>query len=83
MTAPKELEPGSTFAEQFRIVRRLASGGMGAVYIAEQLATGRERAVKLMHPGLIDSPELREKFALEARVGARMKSDHVVWPSRC
>ena len=60
------------------MVRKLAQGGMGAVYVAEQIATGRERALKLMHPGLVTSRELREKFALEARVGAKIASEHVV-----
>ena len=73
-----DLAAGTVFASEYRIVRRLAAGGMGAVYVAEQLSTGRERALKLMHPGLVGSPELRDKFALEARVGARIRSEHVV-----
>ena len=78
MSGIAELEPGTTFAGQFRVVRKLAQGGMGAVYVAEQIATGRERALKLMHPALVSSRELREKFALEARVGAKIASEHVV-----
>lgn len=73
-----DLAPGTTFAGQFRVVRKLAQGGMGAVFVAEQITTGRERALKLMHPGLVSSRELREKFALEARVGAKIRSEHVV-----
>jgi formylglycine-generating enzyme required for sulfatase activity/serine/threonine protein kinase len=78
MSGIAELEAGATFAGQFRVVKKLAQGGMGAVYVAEQVATGRERALKLMHPGLVSSRELREKFALEARVGAKIASEHVV-----
>lgn len=78
MKALGELQPGTVFARDFRIVRKLASGGMGALYVAEQLTTGRQRALKLMHPTFVDSPELREKFALEARVGARIESEHVI-----
>ena len=73
-----ELEPGTTFAGQFRVVRKLAQGGMGAVYVAEQIATGRQRALKLMHPGLVSSRDLRDKFTLVARVGAKIASEHVV-----
>ena len=73
-----DFREGAIFAGDFTIVRRLAAGGMGAVYVAEQIATGRQRALKLMHPGLVGSPELREKFGLEARVGARIASEHVV-----
>jgi formylglycine-generating enzyme required for sulfatase activity/serine/threonine protein kinase len=72
------LSAGSVFAGDFRVVRKLAAGGMGAVYVAEQLSTGRQRALKLMHPGLVENPMLRTKFEQEARIGARIASDHVV-----
>jgi formylglycine-generating enzyme required for sulfatase activity/serine/threonine protein kinase len=78
MTGIADLEPGTSFAGQFRVIRKLAQGGMGAVYVAEQLTTGRERALKLMHPGLVNSRDLRDKFTLEARVGAKIASEHVV-----
>jgi formylglycine-generating enzyme required for sulfatase activity/tRNA A-37 threonylcarbamoyl transferase component Bud32 len=72
------LQPGALFARDFRVVRKLSEGGMGAVYVVEQLSTGRERALKLMHPELVGDEALRAKFAQEARIGARVKSDHVV-----
>ena len=72
------LQLGSVFAGDFRVVRKLAAGGMGAVYLAEQISTGRQRALKIMQASLVGSAELREKFGLEARVGARIASDHVV-----
>ncbi len=78
MSALIALAPGSMFARDFRVVRKLAAGGMGAVYVAEQISTGRTRALKLMHPGLVENPVLRGKFEQEARIGARISSDHVV-----
>lgn len=51
---------------------------MGAVYVAEQISTGRRRALKLMHSSLVSDAKLRERFEQEARVGARIPSDHVV-----
>jgi len=72
------LQPGALFARDFRVVRKLTEGGMGAVYVVEQVSTGRERALKLMHPELVGDAALRAKFAQEARIGARVKSDHVV-----
>jgi len=76
--APVQLEPGSVFGGEYRIVRPLSAGGMGAVYVAEQQSTGKLRAVKLMHPALLADTRLRERFEQEARVGALIKSDHVV-----
>ncbi|MEZ4224783.1 MAG: serine/threonine-protein kinase [Polyangiaceae bacterium] len=72
------LRPGEVFASDFRIERPLAMGGMGAVYVAEQLSTGRRRALKLMLPSLVDSPRTRERFEQEARVASQIASDHVV-----
>lgn len=69
---------GAILGGDFRIERQLGAGGMGAVYVAEQLSTGRKRALKLMHPSLVSDTKLRERFEQEARVGARIPSDHVV-----
>jgi protein-disulfide isomerase/serine/threonine protein kinase len=73
-----QLSPGQVFAGDFRVVRALAEGGMGAIYVAEQLSTGNERALKLMLPQLVADEKLRQRFEQEARVGARIESDHVV-----
>ncbi|WP_049876410.1 serine/threonine-protein kinase [Sorangium cellulosum] len=77
MVAPFQPAVGMLFGE-FRIVRPLSAGGMGAVYIAEQASTGKLRALKLMHPQLCVDARLRERFEQEARVGALVESDHVV-----
>src|SRR5512134_805906 len=70
--------PGTLLGGDFRLVQPLSSGGMGALFVAEQLSTGKRRAVKVMHSGLLDSPALRERFAREARIGSLVQSDHVV-----
>lgn len=72
------LEPGTTIGGVYRIVRPLSAGGMGAVYVAEQTSTKRERALKVMLPELVASPRLRERFVQEAQIGARIPSEHVV-----
>lgn len=69
---------GEVFGNDFEIVRPLSEGGMGAVYIARQRSTGRERALKLMHPELLADAKLRQRFEQEARIGSRVASDHVV-----
>ena len=72
------LAPGTTFGRDFRILRALKSGGMGAVYIVEQLSTGKQRALKVMNPDLAQDPATRERFVLEARAASQIDSDHVV-----
>jgi serine/threonine protein kinase len=78
MSTLAQLPPGTLFAHDFRVVRPLADGGMGSVYVVEQLSTGRERALKLMHPQFVADPNNRRRFADEARAGSRIESDHVV-----
>ncbi len=72
------LQPGQLVGGDFRVMRLLGEGGMGSVYVAEQLSTGAQRALKVMHPSVVAMPGLRERFVQEARVGARIESDHIV-----
>jgi succinate dehydrogenase/fumarate reductase cytochrome b subunit (b558 family) len=72
------LEAATIFAGDYRIIQPLAEGGMGALYLADQLSTGNRRVLKLMQPQLVTDQRLRERFALEARVGSQIESDHIV-----
>jgi serine/threonine protein kinase len=78
MSALSHLAPGAVFARDYRIVGLLAEGGMGAVYIAEQLSTGKRRALKVMLADLVSDPRARQRFELEARIAAQIESEHVV-----
>ena len=73
-----KLEEGTVFAGRYRIVRCLAAGGMGAVYEAVHLETDRRRALKVMHPHLFQSEEMRERFKREARIAAQVESEYIV-----
>jgi eukaryotic-like serine/threonine-protein kinase len=54
----------------YRLVRPLGSGGMGTVYQAEEAATGRRVAVKLIRPEFADSPDTVERFRREGRLAS-------------
>jgi uncharacterized RDD family membrane protein YckC len=53
----------------YRLLGLLGSGGMGTVYEAEQLDTGRRVALKMLGRQL-DSPEMRQRFLREGRLAA-------------
>ena len=53
----------------YRLLGLLGTGGMGRVYQAEQLATGRRVALKMLEHRL-DSPEMRRRFLREGRLAA-------------
>ena len=72
------LRPGTVFGGRYRVLRHVASGGMGSVYEVLHLETQRRRALKVMHPHLFRSHELRERFKREARIAADIHSEHIV-----
>lgn len=53
---------GEVFAGRYRILRRIAAGAMGAVYEVIHLETERRRTLKVMHPHVLESADLRERF---------------------
>jgi eukaryotic-like serine/threonine-protein kinase len=72
------LQPNHIVAGRYRIVRHIANGGMGAVYEAEHLATEARVALKLLLPQMLHVAAVRRRFELEARVSARVDSEHIV-----
>ena len=48
---------------------------MGAVYVAQQVSTGEERALKVMRRELVANEGLRKRFEREARAGAAIESE--------
>ena len=78
MSTVLDLSEGAIFAQQFQVICPLAKGGMGAVYVVQQLGTKRERALKLMHPMLVSDERSRDRFEREAQVSGKIDSDHVV-----
>ncbi|GJM24791.1 MAG: hypothetical protein DHS20C16_12060 [Phycisphaerae bacterium] len=57
---------------RYRIIRKLGSGGMGVVYLAEQDQPRRFVAIKLIRPGLL-SLELLRRFEFEAQVLGQLR----------
>jgi eukaryotic-like serine/threonine-protein kinase len=53
----------------YRLLGLLGRGGMGTVYEAEQIATDRRVALKMLGQQL-DSPEMRQRFLREGRLAA-------------
>ena len=62
----------------FRLIRRIARGGMGEVFEAEQRSLGRRVAVKILAPALLRNPEARRRFENEARLIARLRHPNII-----
>lgn len=72
-----ELKPGSTI-RGLRILRLLGSGGMGTVYLAQDLVLEREVALKCLNPQLTQDPEFSDRFIREARIQAKLSHQNIV-----
>jgi serine/threonine-protein kinase len=72
------LREGLLFAGRYSIVRRIGSGGMGAVYEVVHKDTRRKRALKVLLPVLVSDPDARARFAQEATITADIESEHII-----
>lgn len=61
----------------FKLIHRIASGGQGEVWEAEQISLGRRVAFKLVRPDRINERALA-LFAREARAGGRLAHPGIV-----
>lgn len=66
---------------RYRIVRKIADGGMATVYQAVDVRLGRDVALKIMHIQLAQGPhrdQFVERFRREANSAAAIANPHVV-----
>ncbi|WP_255424830.1 protein kinase [Corallococcus sp. CA053C] len=63
---------------RFRVLGPLGSGGMGEVYLGEQVSLGRKVAIKVLHHDLHAQPGMAERFKREARLLSAVEHPSVV-----
>ncbi|MFC1586418.1 protein kinase [Fibrobacterota bacterium] len=63
---------------RYRILSQIGEGGMARVFLAEDPVLGRSVAVKVLHPHLASNRSQMERFAIEARTAATLKSPHII-----
>ena len=68
---------GSIVQGRYRIDRLLGVGGMGSVYLAHDLDTGRAVAVKVLSVEADESANIVERFRRESRAAGSIDSPHV------
>jgi serine/threonine protein kinase len=74
-----EAQLAAGLSRRFRLVRRLGAGGMGTVFLAEQIAVGhRPVALKVLNRKLLDDPEFLLRFQNEAGSTGRIHHANVV-----
>ncbi len=79
MDAEVEILPaGTVIANRYEILDPIGEGAMGVVYRAQHRLMKKVVALKLLHPGLMRSAELLERFRREAQAAA-----HIDHPNVC
>ena len=62
----------------YKLVRELHRGGQGVVYLALQLSTGRQVAIKMLREGPLIGPADHTRFGQEVRILAQLSHPHIV-----
>lgn len=68
---------GKTLKDAYLIESALADGGMGVVYLAEQMSLGRKVVLKVLRPNF-DDEDFIELFLREARINSQLNHPNVV-----
>ena len=65
-------------AGQYRIVRMLGRGGMGMVFLAQDLTLDREVAIKVLPPDFSSDPQVIKRFQQEAKTAAKLDHPNII-----
>jgi serine/threonine protein kinase len=74
---PVELAPGTAVGE-YRVLRKLGEGGMGAVYAGEHPTIGKRVAIKVLSHHCASEPDLIRRFVEEARAANLIQHPHII-----
>jgi serine/threonine protein kinase len=76
--AADALPAGLANHPDYEIKRELGRGGMGVVYLAHNKLMDRDEVLKVMGRGVVDRPEVLERFVREIRAVARLRHPNIV-----
>jgi serine/threonine-protein kinase len=70
--------PGSRIAEKYVVERMIGEGGLGIVVAARHIHLDQMVAIKYLRPKSLASKIVADRFVREARLAAKIRSEHVV-----
>ncbi len=72
------LQPGTTLAGRYQIVKLLGEGGMGAVYRAQDKELEREVAIKVIRPELARNAQVLQRFKQELILARQVTHRNII-----
>jgi serine/threonine protein kinase/tetratricopeptide (TPR) repeat protein len=66
-----------TNLSHYRLLSRLGAGGMGIVYLAEDVRLGRRVAIKLLSESAVKNPQALARFDQEARAASQLNHPNI------
>jgi serine/threonine-protein kinase len=73
----RDITPGTVLGDKYEIERRIGEGAMGVVFAARHLGLDETVAIKFVRPDVQDTAGAMARFAREAKLAARIHSEHV------
>src|SRR5687767_14049641 len=61
----------------YRVVRKLAAGGMGEVFLAEDTRLHRQAAVKVISSDVAHDPDRKRRFLREAHAASKLNHPNI------
>ena len=75
---PLENLIGRTLNHRYIVEDKIGEGGFGAVFRGKQIATGREVALKILHPHNVHDETIVARFRREAEACSKLRDPHTV-----
>jgi eukaryotic-like serine/threonine-protein kinase len=69
---------GRTLNHRYLVEDKIGEGGFGAVFRGKQIATGREVALKILHPQNVADQTIVARFRREAEACSKLRDPHTV-----
>lgn len=69
---------GRTLNGRYLVEQKVGEGGFGAVFKGKQVATGREVALKILHPHNVTDQTVVARFRREAEACSQLRDPHTV-----
>jgi eukaryotic-like serine/threonine-protein kinase len=73
-----EIKEGTMLDGRYRVLRRIGSGGMAAVWLADDTHLQRQVALKVLHPQFVQDGEFVARFQREAESAAGLQHPNIV-----